>query len=170
MPDTLAGMTVARIRTKARADAQDVLDRYWSRTAVPVDPIYIARSLGASVFSAELGEDTWGMLVGTAGGAAIYLDRDQPPNRYRFSCAHEVGHLIERGADIAAGRAIVEKRSDVNRGDSGEVYANEFAASLLMPEPNLRAAIAAGEDDFDLSERFAVSLESVQYHRRLLRI
>ena len=170
MTDTLAGMTVAQIRAKARADAVEVLGEYWFPNRLPVDPISIARQLGASVFSADLGPDTWGMLVGTSGGAAIYLDRLQPINRYRFSCAHEIGHLVDRGRDIADGKALVEKRTDQSRGRADEIYANEFAASLLMPEAHLRAAVAVGEDNFDLAQRFEVSLESVTYHRRLLGI
>jgi Zn-dependent peptidase ImmA (M78 family) len=168
--DKLAGKTIAEIRQLAREDAQTVLDKHWQPNHLPVDPIYIARSLGASVFKAELGEDTWGMLVGSPSGLNVYLDRDQPRKRYRFSCAHEVGHIVDRGDDLIDGRAIIEKRSDVDRGRADEIYANEFAGSLLMPEAEFRAAVAAGEDVFDLSDRFDVSLNSVAYRRRLLGI
>lgn len=160
--------TVRQIREQARQDASEVLLKYWMPNAVPVDPIHIARQLGLSVFSAELGDDVWGMLAGGSGGADIYLDRDQPPTRFRFSCAHELGHFIDRGAELSSGDAFVDKRSDADAGRADEVYANEFGGSLLMPEIELRKAIMAGDDDFDLADRFQVSLDAVRYRRKLV--
>jgi Zn-dependent peptidase ImmA (M78 family) len=110
------------------------------------------------------------MLAGGSGGADIYLDRDQPPTRFRFSCAHELGHFIDRGAELSSEEAFVDKRSDANQGRADEVYANEFAGSLLMPEIEFRKAIFAGDRDLDLAERFQVSLDAVRYRRRLLGI
>ena len=168
MSDLLNNMTVAQIRTKARRDAERVLSETWSPNVIPVQPVNIARALGLGVFSAELGDDAWGMLVGSSGGVDIYLDRDQPWNRFRFSCAHEIGHFIDRGEDLASDQAFVDKRSDEDRGRADEIYANEFAASLLMPEASFIAAVRSGEDNFDLSRRFDVSLHAVQWRRHHL--
>lgn len=168
MPKSSEGMTIRQIREMARQDAADVLLKYWMPNSLPVDPVHIARQLGLSVFSAELGDDVWGMLAGSSGGTDIYVDRDQPPNRFRFSCAHELGHFIDRGAELTSENAFVDKRSDANAGRADEVYANEFAGSLLMPEIELRKAIMSGDDDFDLAERFQVSLEAVRYRRQLV--
>ena len=71
--------TVAEIRDRARRDAQAVLDLYWSEKPMPVDPVVVARDLGLSVFSAQLGDDVFGMLVGSKAGADMYLDKDQAP-------------------------------------------------------------------------------------------
>lgn len=162
-------MTVAAIRAKARSDADEVLARHWGGF-LPVDPIQIARDLGVSVFSAQLGEDTWGMLIGSPNGVDMYLDRDQPRSRLRFSCAHELGHFVERGEILEHDRAFVDKRSDGERGRADEVYANEFAASVLMPEKEFRAAVAAGQDVFDLADRFGVSLDAVRWRRKHLQV
>jgi Zn-dependent peptidase ImmA (M78 family) len=159
--------TVGDIRTAARRSASDVLERFWPPQVLPVDPVVIARDLGLSVFSAELGEDVWGMLAGGSAGCDIYLDRDQPPSRYRFSCAHELGHFIDRGAELVPGTAFVDKRSDAGTGRADEIYANEFAGSLLMPEAGFRADVRT-LGDYDLAARYAVSLEAVRYRRRLL--
>lgn len=167
MPISDGLRTVGQIRAAARQEAAAVLDRYWRPLLLPVDPVSVARGLGLSVFSAELGEDVWGMLVGGSAGCDIYLDRDQPRTRYRFSCAHELGHFIDRGAELAPGRAFVDKRSDSGVGRADEVFANEFAGSLLMPEADFRSAVRASED-YDLAERFAVSLDAVRRRRRLL--
>ena len=164
----LAGMTVAAIRAKARSDAAEVLARHWGG-ALPVDPIQIARELGVSVFSAQLGEDTWGMLIGSPTGVDMYLDRDQPQSRLRFSCAHELGHFVDRGETLEHDRAFIDKRSNDDRGRADEVYANEFAASVLMPEREFRTAVAADLSPFDLADRFNVSLDAVQWRRKHLR-
>jgi Zn-dependent peptidase ImmA (M78 family) len=168
MTETLAGMTVGQIRAKARADADRVLREHWSTTAVPVQPVNIARALGLGVFAAELGEDAWGMLIGSSNGVDIYLDREQPSNRFRFSCAHEVGHFVQRGAQVGANEAFVDKRSDAGAGRADEIYANEFAGSLLMPEAVFIGAVRAGEDNFDLAQRFDVSVHAVQMRRHHL--
>src|SRR4051794_23424782 len=122
MGQSLAGLTVQQIREKARVDARSVLDAHWRGTRSPIEPGAIARSLGVGVFSAELGTDAWGMLVGTGSGVDIYLDRDQPISRFRFSCAHELGHYVDRGDDVANGQAFVDKRSESNVGSADEVY------------------------------------------------
>jgi Zn-dependent peptidase ImmA (M78 family) len=83
---------------------------------------------------------------------------------------HELAHFIDRGPELSPEEAFVDKRSDANQGRADEIYANEFAGSLLMPEPEFRAAIASGEGTFDLAARFAVSPAAVQYRRRLLSI
>ena len=166
--DALRGLSIGEIREKARREAQDVLNTWWAPGALPVDPVSVARSLGLSVLSARLADDIFGMLVGGKNGADIYLDKDQPRSRFRFSCAHEIGHYVLRSVEIAAGNAFIDRRSDADRGSPDEVYANEFAGSLLMPEAVLRAAVAEGEDDFDLMRRFDVSLDAVRYRRAIL--
>lgn len=163
MSEAVSTRSVQGIRERARTDAERILREHWTPGVVPIQPVNIARALGLQVFSAELGDDTWGMLVGTSTGVDMYLDRDQPPSRFRFSCAHEIGHFIDRGEDLTPDVAFVDKRSELDRGQSDEIYANEFAASLLMPEVDFRRAIASGEDDFDLAARFQVSLDAVRW-------
>jgi Zn-dependent peptidase ImmA (M78 family) len=170
MSHQLEGRSVAWIRDKARTDAEKILNASWTSGTLPVDPITIARSLGVSVFSSELGEDIWGMLVGSESGADIYLDRDQSTKRYRFSCAHEIGHFIDRADELREGGSILDYRSDDSRGRADEIYANEFAGALLMPEKEFLRAIVEGLEDLDLVEMFDVSLDAVKYRRQLLRL
>lgn len=168
LTDAVRAMSVADIRDRARVDAGEILARHSPPGVLPVDPVAVARSLGLSVFSAELGEDVFGMLVGNGGGADIYLDRDQPPRRFRFSCAHEIGHYVLRAGDINAESAFVDRRSDGGRGTADEIYANEFAGFLLMPESELRDAVARGLGDYDLAARFGVSLDAIRYRRSIV--
>ena len=163
-------MTVGQIRAKAAEQAEEVLDAYWRPRLVPVDPIVLARALGISVFKAELGDDVFGMITGSDGGADIYLDRDQPQNRLRFTCAHEIGHFIDRADLIGSGQAFVDRRSDTDRGNAAEVYANEFAGNLLMPERELRAAVRRFNTPYEIAQYFNVSIAALQYRRKLLNL
>ena len=137
---------------------------------MPVDPVVIARDLGLSVFSAELGDDVFGMIVGSGAGADVYLDRDQAPARFRFTCAHEVGHYVDHTSRVSPETLeyYVDKRSDDTRGTPDEIYANEFAGSLLMPPMELKRAVAANLDDIALAAHFDVSLQALRYRRQLL--
>lgn len=170
-PSSLQGKTVRELRDMARRDAQAVLDVHWSDRSIPVEPIPIARSLGASVFLAELGDDVYGMIQGDPAGANIYVDLDSAPVRQRFTVAHEVGHMVSyQGELLNPDEGFVDKRSDATVGTASEVYANEFAGELLMPEEQLRAAINRGLNNFALASYFNVSVQSLTYRRQLLHI
>lgn len=158
-------------------DAANLLDRVWvpkvGEPAHPVDPIYIAQELGVDVYLANLTEDTAGMLVKRTGRAPeIYLNNRDHPNRQRFTCAHEVGHYIKRtdGKDDQAWE-FVDLRDHVSgRGtDKGEVYANQFAAALLMPASEVRK-LRQEMDAPELAIEFKVSLEAMKHRLVNLRI
>lgn len=162
--------SVADLRNRARRDAAAVLELHWAGKPMPVDPVVIARDLGISVFAAELGEDVFGMLVGTTAGADMFLDEDQAPSRFRFTCAHEIGHYVDHTSRLSPEEpeTYVDRRSDDNRGTPGEIYANEFAGSLLMPVDELQACVATGMNDFEIAGYFDVSLQALRYRRELL--
>jgi predicted transcriptional regulator len=88
----------------------------------------------------------------------IWVRRDEPVPRRRFTVAHEIGHHLLH----ADGAAVLCRPADVEaaRGDerAREREANRFAAELLMPEQLVRAAADAdGPDPIALAERFGVS-------------
>ena len=163
------GETVAQIRVRARGDAASVLASHWTTRTIPVDPVLVARSLGVDVFTAQLGTDAYGMLVGDAGKATIYLDSDQAPARMRITCAQEVGHYIDRGNELLDGMAFVGRRSDEGRGTADEIYANEFSTSLLMPDSELRTA-AGKMNGISTAAYFGVSLDALRYRRKLMSV
>lgn len=170
MSARLTGLSVQQIRDLAREDAEELLELYWPDRSFPVDPIVIARDMGISVFKAELGEDVSGMIVGDSSGTTIYLDHNQPHNRYRFTCAHEIGHYRDRNDELLAGGAIVDRRSEAGRGSADEIYANEFAASLLMPEKEFRDAVEEGVSVYRISDKFEVSVDAVLLRKAYLRV
>jgi len=127
------------LQTEAKKLAEEALASSWTPGVFPVDPIAIAADLGVNVYSAFIGEDVSGMLRQEPGGVPeIFLDAYEPPVRRRFSCAHELGHFIRHASGDQA-IAFVDYRGPKakNGTDPEEVFANAFAANLLMP-PKVR--------------------------------
>ena len=177
MPSSLADMSVREIRDRADVLADEVLTEHWSLGTVPVDPVRIARLMGVEVFSAQLGNDVFGMIFGEPEGAQIYIDVDQPPNRYRFTAAHELGHYVEHTQLIEDQQWIertggdmeyVDRRTDADRGRPEEVFANQFAGALLMPASAVRRFERQNLNAVTMASRFGVSLDALKYRRLLL--
>jgi len=135
---------------RGERDAAALLSRTWTRdgirSAFPVDPIIIARDLNIEVLvSSDMRPNASGVLVMEMTNeelhTRIYLNSRDARVRQRFSCAHEIGHYMDR---IARGEMVgrfVDWRDE--RSSTGtrpeEVYANSFAAALLMPADTVLA-------------------------------
>lgn len=133
---------------------------------IPVDPFHIARRLGLRVFAAKLDSDVSGMLIKEPGrDPVIYVNGNDTENRQRFSCAHELGHYILRASsnsDDAFGY-IDRRGEEAPRGTNpAEIYANQFAAELLMPQENVRR-LAPSMSDASLAVKFNVSVGAMKY-------
>lgn len=93
----------------------------------------------------------------------VCINGGEPPQRRRFTLAHELGHWICQCLDGTA--APVYCRSEQVGLDPAvkvlEREANVFAAELLMPEADVRAAWNGDADE--CAERFGVSSEAMQW-------
>jgi Zn-dependent peptidase ImmA (M78 family) len=161
---------------EAERDAHELLERAWmrgasSRLKLPVDPFAIARDLGIQVFTHPgLPIEVSGMLRKQAGYSdpEILLNALDSRNRQRFTCAHELGHYmqrVEKGED-EAWEYVDHRDALTSEGlDQDEVYANTFAACLLMPrqvvEERLDGANAAA-----LALDFGVSGDAMGFRLR----
>lgn len=154
----------SEIRESARGDAARLLREAWG-DKLPVDPISIARAAGIRVLDAPLDDNTSGALVKEPGkDPTILLNETDHPNRKRFTCAHELGHYRRRSADENEYTTVDLRGSLAAAGtDPEEIYANEFAAALLMPEDAVRRLVAEGLSDVELSVRFGVSREAIEF-------
>jgi Zn-dependent peptidase ImmA (M78 family) len=167
------------MQEEATRAADRVLDGTWpggrEDPAVPVDPAQIARKLGIDVYETELETDVFALLAKQPGeDPVIALNQADSRNRKRFSCAHELGHFVRR-SDSHAGLdqyAYLDRRSSLSASgsDADEVYANAFAASLLMPEICVRRYRRAGLQPLEMGLRFDVSQEAMQYRLKNLRL
>ena len=139
----------------------------------PVDVAKVAKDLGISLELADLGNDCSGMLVRAESGTVIGVHYAHPPNRQRFTIAHELGHfeLHDGGTYVDRGTTLRLRSSAQNSGSAAEEReANQFAAALLMPATWLRRelvsyAVDLGDDDSlrALCERFGVSSQAMMY-------
>jgi hypothetical protein len=147
-----------------RNEAEKVLSAFWTERRLPVDPVAIARAMGLEVKQGELPPELSGALVKRAGAdAVILLAQDDHPNRKRFTCAHELGHFVRYAANASIERLDFRGPLAASGLDKEEVFANQFAANLLMPAAELRAAIQRQQAVWQLSHLFGVSGEAMGY-------
>lgn len=170
----LDDLEVSEVRLRARQAAHAYLFTHWASGRFPVDPVAIANSVGVEVFNAQLGNDAYGMFVRPAGGGAqIYLDKDQPTNRWRFSCAHELGHFEERTSRVETvpqDVTEVDWRTGSDPYNKLEIFANEFAANLLMPDQDVRSRVEAGLSQHEIASEMGVSLDAIRYRLKRMEL
>jgi Zn-dependent peptidase ImmA (M78 family) len=126
--------------TSPDRDAQELLGTVWDRP-LPVDPFQIATSLGIKVYTAGLDAKVSGMLIKRRSqDPEIYVNARDSDNRQRFTVAHELGHYLKRSAAGEEEWEDIDYRGPLtSQGtDEAEIYANKFAASLLMPGDEVR--------------------------------
>jgi Zn-dependent peptidase ImmA (M78 family) len=161
------------VNRQAEKAAEDLLKAAWvadgekvSSCPLPVDPFAIADRLGLLVSRRPLEPDISGMLAKTPNrDPEVFINSLDSTNRQRFSCAHEIGHYSKRtsGRDDDEWGYIDRRGPIASRGiEPEEIFANQFAAALLMPEPCVREM----NQDFDataLAVRFGVSLDAMRF-------
>ncbi len=152
-------------------DARQILTTVWApgsdaqEIPLPVDPFIIAERLGVKAYSANLDRTVSGMLVKQPGeDPEIYVHASDSPNRQRFTCAHELGHYVKRSATGDAEWEYVEHRDLLTSqgSDPEEIYANQFAASLLMPRERVEE-LHKDLNTAALAYEFGVSAEAMYY-------
>jgi Zn-dependent peptidase ImmA (M78 family) len=158
--------------TSAESDARAVLITAWAPDSdgvpipLPVDPFVIAQKLGIKAYAADLDRGISGMLVKRAGeDPEIYVHSSDSPNRRRFTCAHELGHYYKRSATGDTEWEYVEHRDLLTSqgNDPEEIYANQFAASLLMPREEVERRKKEGAGTAILAAEFGVSEDAMHY-------
>lgn len=111
--------------------------------SVPVNVEELARRLGVDVRKAVLPDHISGKIEKKDDGAfAVTINAAHPKTRQRFTLAHELGHFIFHRHRLGEGTNDTKKyRADpeTNAYSNGierhhETEANQFAASILMPE------------------------------------
>lgn len=95
----------------------------------------------------------------------IRVNADEPPDRRRFTVAHEIAHWVVHCAEQRE-RAPIMCRSVETHGatDQREREANVFAADLLMPEDAIRARFdLLGPHAESLANAFGVSADAMRW-------
>lgn len=150
----------------ASVAARATRERFYNaggKMMLPIDLHVIAERMGVEVSDATLEPDVAGFLVKDSGeaGARAYINKDDWPQRQRFTLAHELGHLVRHnethGRDAEVG--LVEYRAELSSlgSDQTEIWCNAFAAELLMPEAVIYKYWAKGYTAEQLRNLFDVS-------------
>lgn len=147
---------------------------FWGEDVFPVDPVTIARHLGVEVLETHLPTDVSGALIKEAGqDPQIILETTDHSNRKRFSCAHELGHYASRvesnDEDLQYEYVDFRNGASATGQDPEEVFANNFAACLLMPESEVRARANKGTHA-ELAAYFGVSNEAMKFRLKKLNL
>ena len=153
----------------AKVAAENALATYWKEWIFPVDPVVIAQKIGISVKQADLPSEISGALIRRKGqDPTIFIDRRDSMSRRRFTCAHEIGHFYDRFGDEEIEHIDLRNQDSGAGTDSREVFANQFAANLLMPESEVQRL--QDWPLFMLMEYFGVSDQSLQFRLKNLNI
>ncbi|MCB9440825.1 MAG: ImmA/IrrE family metallo-endopeptidase [Mycolicibacterium sp.] len=138
----------------------------------PIDPVVVARQLGINVYSTKMAADVSGYVVKQADAAPdIFLNNEHSPVRQRFTCAHELGHyfaILNRGDKAPESYVFRRDRLASCGVDGDEIYANQFAANLLMPDHAVRELAGQGRDVIEIAREFHVSVEAASHRMKNL--
>lgn len=150
--------------------ARELLNLYWPKENFPIDPFLIAKQLGIKVLSAQLPKEISGGFLKRAGyDPVILVSKEDSEFRQRFTCAHELGHYYRHKND-EADIDLVEYRGPLSATgqNEDEIFANQFAAALLMPEDAVRNSWKTHKSETALVEEFKVSLDAITFRLKNL--
>lgn len=134
---------------------------------MPIDLLKIAGDLGIEVVESTLEEGTAGIIVSDPPAPTkIVLNRADAQVRRRFTLAHELGHFIRRRDNGTHKFGYVDRRDELSSRaeDDEEMWANRFAAHLLMPPPLVRKFFSEGMSVDRMAREFRVSTTAMGYH------
>lgn len=130
----------------------------------PIDIYKIADNYGLYVFEDDMGENESGAIVINDTGTGIMINKRDTPYRKRFTLAHELGHFISYRYQGKSGEIIEYRNNKSSLGKSvEEVFANKFAAAILMPKQvlvDIKKAI--GNHLEELADIFEVSKTAIE--------
>jgi Zn-dependent peptidase ImmA (M78 family) len=161
---------------EATQAAEQLLHSTWApawpdAVPLPVDPAAIAHQLGVRVYVAQMESDIAGSLVKQPGAdPIIYLNSQDARTRQRFTCAHELGHYVQRANKGELEFQFKDERAKLASlgTNADERFANAFAAALLMPEHLVRGH--RNLSPMEAALKFGVSTEAMAFRRKNLGI
>lgn len=157
--------------------ANKLLRDFWvhdNQIRYPIDPYWIATKKGLMVSDVvDMNLSISGRIEIKSGQGFIFINKKHSITRKRFTCAHELGHYIdyEENGLLNEGFDHVDYRNHVSKIGSGvnEVFANQFAANLLMPTQHfIEAYDQLKGDGLSITNWFNVSPEAFNFRRRCL--
>ncbi len=116
-------------------------------------------------------DESGNIVISPHNTPVISLNRLDSDNRRRFTCAHEIGHYIQRSQESDA-KTYVDFRSTLaGMGiDEDEIFANQFAAALLMPASQVLDFFRSGWSPEEMARSFRTSTHAMELRLRNLQL
>lgn len=151
---------------QARQSAQELLDLAWD-DRLPVRLTLLNDYLGAEKLEAALGPLSGAVSKEAGRPPVILLNSNHSEQRRRFTWAHELGHIVERGT-VAQDEDYSFTDHRGSKYDLHEFYADEFAGALLMPQEAISRMQSEGWTHHEMARAFDVSISALR--KRLQRL
>lgn len=135
---------------------------YIAAQELPIEVTPLANELGIRVYRAPWPNEISGKIQkdvtrGGESGFAIFVNKDHPSVRRRFTIAHEIAHYVLHERQIGDG-VFDDAMYRSGLPHSEEVQANALAADILMPRSRVREMQSIHGDDVNtLAALFWVS-------------
>lgn len=109
-----------------------------------------------------LASDVSGRLRVEDGVWVMTVNSNHPSVRQRYTLGHELGHYLNHRDSVKSFEDTVYFRN--NHKSSMEYMADQFAATLLMPEADVNILLKRGVKTVkEMAAKFDVSLEAMKY-------
>jgi Zn-dependent peptidase ImmA (M78 family) len=99
--------------------------------------------------------------------ATIEISNNLTTNPKRFTIAHELGHVFSYQFQGKTGKVHYDENTSTGK-DAEEVYANAFAASILVPKELLINQLKVNRNVAKIANIFSVSQKVIEYRVRRL--
>ncbi len=156
-----------------KESADIILKDIWGNRGFPVDPVWIAKKMGIRIIETKLPSEVSGALIKDKGSdPVIIISKTDSINRKRFSCAHELGHYLKRVENEEESYQYVDLRNNDSASGTNdeEVFANQFAACLLMPKEDITRLYKERVPSFMLAQKFSVSDDAIRFRLKNIKL
>ncbi|MFC5471047.1 ImmA/IrrE family metallo-endopeptidase [Cohnella suwonensis] len=154
-------------RPDPEGKATKELNKYDLMHDYPINPLIITKGEGVKVIEHNFnGNDISGIISKQDDNVTIYINRNEPPARQKFTIAHELGHLFLHMTD-EDGNFLDNSVSLYRTNNSTmplpaevanrEAEANRFAAALLMPKDAIEFEWLFADSVEEMAKTFEVS-------------
>lgn len=124
-------------RPPEQAAAEVLSTVYGPAPRLPIDPVVVAGAPRMNVWQVTLDNGLSGLISRTAqhGEIDAFIDESHAPVRQRFTTALEIGHSIHHDEVHRPGSPMRYVRDQLSScgTHADKIYANKFAAALLVP-------------------------------------
>lgn len=157
--------------SKKISDLFNILDEYTEsiiikelgKMVAPINIETIIQNYGIQIFKRSISSNESGAIVIKDNESGMIINQNEPINRQRFTMAHELGHFISYRLQGKTGEIIEFRNGTSSLGTNiEEIFANKFAASILMPKTLIINMLNVTDDIVKLAFAFGVSKKAME--------